>query len=94
MASKYNGIERYVFADVYNFFLKYKDMNNTDSNWEKCIAEGNLLAFKYKNHPLATSMISSTIVQIEHIVNGRLLRGNSHKEWEELLIASHIIGIN
>lgn len=93
MATKYDGIERYMFADVYNFFLKYKDMPKSDNNWEKCIAESKLLAFKYKNHPLATSMIASTIVQLEHIINGRLQRGNTHDEWEKLLVASHTIGL-
>ena len=93
MAVKYEGIERYIFADVYNFYLKFKDMENTDANWEKCISESKLLAFKYKNHPLATSMLASTTIQIEHSVNGRLLKGKSHDEWEQLLIASHKIGI-
>ena len=28
--TKYNGIEKYIFSDLYLFFLKYKDIPNDD----------------------------------------------------------------
>lgn len=92
MAEKYNGIERYIFADAYNFFLKFKDMQNNDYNWEMCIGEAKLLYFKYKNHPLARGVIASTVNQIEHVVIGKPLDGLTHQQWEDALSIAHKMG--
>lgn len=92
MAVKYNGIEKYIFSDIYNFFLKYKDVPNEDYYW-KCIKdESNILCAKYKNHPFARKMIVETILQLEHVITGRKLDGMNHDEWENKLEASHKIG--
>ena len=92
MAEKYNGIERYIFADAYSFFLKFKDMDNTDYNWDLCVKEGNLLYFKYRNHPLARGVISSAIMQLEHIVGNKTIDGLTHEQWEDALSIAHKMG--
>lgn len=92
MAEKYNGIERYIFADAYNFFLKFKDMQNNDYNWNVCIQDANMIYFKYKNHPLARAIISSTINQLEHIITGGELEGLRHEQWEQKLDIAHKMG--
>ena len=94
MAAKYEGLEKFIFSDAYNFFLKYRDMASTDNNWELCIAESNMLANKYRNHPLATSILASVIHQLEHKVNGGAVRGYTDEQWEILLKDSHKIGLN
>jgi hypothetical protein len=90
--TKYEGIERYIFADMYNFFLKYKDMPNTDYYWEQCIGDSKILMFKYKNHPLAREIMSATIFQIEHTVKGTIIDNYTREEWEEKLKVAHKIG--
>lgn len=85
MAEKYDGIERYIFADLYNFFLKYKDMPNTDYYWQICLDDAKVLRFKYMEHPVVTGMIAQVITQIEHKVTGRTLSNLSHEQWEEKL---------
>lgn len=92
MAEKYSGIEKYIFSDVYVFFLKYKDMPNTDYNWECCIHDAQLLYLKYQNHPLARAIVTDTIDQISHVVKNTRLCGYSHEEWEKILTASHRMG--
>lgn len=85
MAAKYEGIEKNIFSDVYLFFLKYKDMSNTDICWEVCLQDAKMLNFKYKDHPLARTMVSATLSQLEHIVNHKPLNGLTHDEWEKAL---------
>lgn len=83
--NKYNGIERYIFADVYNFFLKYKDMPNEDYYWENCLNDSQMLYFKYKNNPFARAMLSSTINQLEAKITGKLQAGLTYEQWDEQL---------
>lgn len=85
MAAKYTGIEKYMFSDIYNFFLKYKDIPNEEYYWEICIKDANGLRFKYKDHPLARGMINLTMSQLEHKICNKPLDGLSHDEWEENL---------
>lgn len=92
MAEKYAGIEKYIFADVYNFFLKYKDIPNQNTYWKKCIADAEILNFKYKDHPLARCLVTSVINQLEHKICGRELNGLTHEQWEINLDIAHKIG--
>ena len=86
MTKKYNGIEKYIFADCYNFLLKYIDMQNTDYYWEKCIEDAKILLFKYHNHNLCRSMVDSTLMQIECVVKGINIEGLSSEQWNALSI--------
>lgn len=92
MAEKYSGIEKYIFADVYNLFLKYKDIPNEDYYWECLTDEARIINFKYKDHPLARAMVVATILQIEHKVSGRLREGLTHEQWEAKLDLAHKTG--
>ena len=88
----YNGIERYIFADTYNLFLKYKDVDNNDFNWDMCIKDAEKLNLKYKNHPLARRVIDATMAQLEHIICSKQSNGLSRDDWEKVLEASHKMG--
>jgi neutral trehalase len=90
---KYNGIERYIFADVYSLYLKYNTMENTDKAWETFIADGNKLLDKYQKHPLARVMVQAVVSQLEHQVGQKALYGLNHEQWEEVLAEQHKMGI-
>ena len=92
MGAPYAGIEKYIFADVYNFFLKYKDIPNEDYYWECCVNDAKILCFKYKEHRLARSMITSVLEQLEHKVGNKPYKGLSHEQWEENLNIAHKVG--
>lgn len=83
MQKTYYGMERYIFSDAYNLFLKYKDMQNTDRNWEMCIEEANNLSDKYCGHALAKNIILATMEQIERIVLKKTLDGLTREQWEQ-----------
>lgn len=83
--AKYTGIEKYIFSDIYLFFLKYKDIPNEDYYWSMCISDANLLRFKYKNHPFACAMINATMNQLEAIINKKPIAGISREDWETQL---------
>jgi hypothetical protein len=90
---KYNGIERYIFADVYSLYLKYNTMPNTDASWEAFVSEGNKLVDKYKKHPLVRSMVLNIMTQLEHQVGGKALCGLTHDQWETILKDQHKMGL-
>lgn len=92
MGAPYSGIEKYIFADAYNFFLKYKDIPNEDYYWECCVADAKSLCFKYKEHKLAMSLINSVLEQLEHKVAGRKSKELTHEQWEENLSVAHKVG--
>lgn len=79
---KYNGIEKYIYSDVYRFFLKYKDCPNTDNTWESIIKDGDSLYKKYQAHPLASKMVMCTMDQLEHIITKKAAKGFTREEWE------------
>lgn len=83
--AKYLGIEKYIFADIYNFFLKYKDIPNEDYYWECLVQDSKILMFKYKNHPLCKDMLLATMEQLEHKIGCRPRKGLTHEQWEETL---------
>lgn len=85
MAQKYNGMEKYIFADVYNFFLKYKDIPNNDEYWNACRLDAQMLVEKYKMNYMAKEMMITTLHQLEHKICGTILSGYSYKQWEDLL---------
>lgn len=85
MADKYQGIEAFIFSDSFILFTKYHNMIGTDEQWENCINDANMLYKKYSGHPLARTIISATINQIEHKVNKTKLDGYSYEQWNEII---------
>ncbi len=85
MAEKYYGIEKYIFSDVYLFFLRFKDMYDTDHNWEICTREANELYKKYKDNPFLKDMVSITMLQLESRVSGRISGGKTAEQWDDIL---------
>ena len=83
--NKYNGIEKYIFSDLYLFFLKYKDIPDNDIYWETCISDARVLNFKWKNHPFARALIADTMSQLEHIIKHTTLDGYTREQWEVIL---------
>lgn len=86
MAEKYIGIEKFIFADTYNLFLKYKDIPDEAYYWEKCIEDSKALQFKYHNHPLATSLTVAVLDQLEHKICKRNRKDRSYIEWESIIL--------
>ena len=94
MTVKYEGIERYIFADLYNFYLAYKDMKDTDENWENCLKKADTLNKKYKSHPLARTVITEIINLLDSEIHHKPLKSRNgieltHENWEKLLLDSH-----
>lgn len=88
----YSGIEKYIFSDAYNFFLKYKDMPNDDYHWDACIKDAGMLGFKYKNHPMMRTILNGVMNQLEHIVCDKAINDMDREQWEENLKVAHKIG--
>jgi len=63
--TKYTGIEKYIFYDVYNFFLKYRFTENNSYNWEHLTADAKILAFKYHDYALAQDLTTAAVAQLE-----------------------------
>lgn len=89
MAVKYNGIEKYIWSDTYNFFLKHHNDSNTDESWNSLLEDARELSEKYNDHPLLRKILVQTIIQIESKVGGRYLDGKSYRQWEQEL--DHVI---
>lgn len=90
--NKYTGIERYIFSDVYNFFLKYKDIPNEDYYWEKCLEDAQMIYFKYKNNPFARALVINTINQLEAKITGVMQDGFTYEQWETQLKSARKMG--
>lgn len=69
---KYDGIEKYIFADVYNLFLKYKDIPDEEYYWNVFLEDYHILRFKYGDTRMVNSMLLAVMEQLEIKV--------SHKE--------------
>lgn len=82
MAEKYTGVEKYIFSDVYNFFLKYKDIPDDDYHWNCCINDAKLLEFKYSHYPFAVKLIADTLNQLQFRKNTEKIHGYTYNEWE------------
>lgn len=80
MSEKYIGMERFIFADAYNLFLKYKDMGDNDYCWERLIKEQEELYTKYNGCNMARDILNSVVAQIEMIKhnNDEYVRMNSN----------------
>ncbi|MBO5388711.1 MAG: hypothetical protein J6A59_11325 [Lachnospiraceae bacterium] len=89
MAVKYNGIEKYIWSDTYNFFLKHHNDSNTDESWNELLEDARQLTIKYHDHPLLRKILAQTIMQIESKVGGRYIEGKSYRQWEYEL--GHVI---
>ena len=85
MAEKYTGVEKYIFSDVYNFFLKYANVPNEDYYWERCISDAKLLYFKYRNYPLAKRMVMDVLEQLEFRLCNKAIDGMTYQQWEAYL---------
>lgn len=84
---KFNGIEKYVFADVYVFFTKYVDGDGSDTYWKNCVEEGRKLCKKYQDFKLCVDMIVATLSDLEFKISGNKDKtGRTYKDWEILLL--------
>ena len=84
MGTKYTGIEKYIFTDTYNFFLKYKSMPNTDYAWELCVNDAKRIVNKYGRHPLVRSIIDGILTDLEMIVANKNINGIDYYGYEKL----------
>lgn len=90
MASeKYNGFEKYLFTDTYNYLLKYKSIRITDGVRQNVLEnlerDCKSLQFKYKDNPYAFMLVAATF---EHLYNGIVYGmegGICLADWEEKL---------
>lgn len=88
----YTGIEKFIFADMYLFFIKYMNIPDEPYYWDCCSKDMDMLRFKYKNHPFAEMILDSTYSQLRHKVKNLTmspLDGQmspmTHDEWEQYL---------
>lgn len=94
--AKYTGIERVIFSDLYNFFLKFKDIPDEKYYWDVLNGDANILKFKFKDHPFASKMIDLTVEQLTHIIKKTEItdtRGRktlTHEQWEKELEVAKI----
>ncbi len=85
MALVYTGVEKYIFRDTYNLFIKYQDMQDDDYYWQCCINDARILAFKYHEYPFAKQMIITIMEQLQLKVKGTKVDGRTYNEWEGVL---------
>lgn len=86
MAEKYSGVEKYIFADTYNLFIKYKDIHRKDDKaWERLISDATKIYHKYNNHPLVRHMVSAVIENIEFKSCERVIDGKTYCDYEKEL---------
>lgn len=85
MAEKYMGMEKYIFTDTYNLFLKFKNMPDTEEHWKIVQADANMLVSKYKGNYLAQEMVLTVLEQLQHKICGNQLNGKTYKQWEKEL---------
>lgn len=92
--AKYAGIERVIFSDLYNFFLKFKDIPDEKYYWDVLNGDAKILKFKFKDHPFACGMVDLTVQQLTHIIKKTTVtdtRGGktlTREQWEaELEVA-------
>lgn len=86
MTNKYLGIEKYIFSDAYNLFLKYKDIDpNNSYYWECCMTDAKSLTSKYHDYPFARELILNVLGQLEFKLCDRTLDGKTYNEWEKIL---------
>ena len=83
--TKYTGVEKYIFSDVYNFFLKYRFTENNSETWECLLADAKVLAFKYHDYAFAQDLIKDTVGHLEFIICGTKIKQRTYNEWEYIL---------
>lgn len=87
----YNGIEKYIFSDMYLFFLKYQGIPDEPYYWNCCEQDMKNLRFKYKNHAFAEMILDSTYSQLRHKVKNIPMHDStgtvvhSYDEWDKQL---------
>lgn len=89
MTEVYSGIERFMFADAYNLFLKYRDMKDIDSEWEQLTVDISNLTMKYNQHRLIMCLTMAVAEQLTHKIENAPINGLSHEQWETVLKDSH-----
>ena len=86
---KYEGFEKYLFTDTYNYFLKYQNMKLND--WNKTDVLSNLerdcnsLVFKYKDNPYASMIVKCTFEQLFNYIVYGCEAATTREQWEEKL---------
>lgn len=68
---KFNGLEKGMYSESYTLFLKYKDMANTEQNWNRLTIESNILIEKFGKCEFIRDLIVTITKQIEKRVSGK-----------------------
>lgn len=93
MANNYCGIEKYIFSDAYNIFLKYKDVPDVEAYINMMYKDLDSYKNKYHNHPLAMKMSLAVVHQLTHIIGGLNLENKTREQWENELSSAHKMGL-
>lgn len=67
LKSNYQGYERYIFADAYNLFLKYRYKVFTNETWTNFVEDAESISKKYRECKLAVDIIMAVLNHIEMI---------------------------
>lgn len=90
---KYLGFERSMWADSYNFFLKYLNIDANDTKmWEELYKDYGDICKKYANHPMIRKLLISVVDDLECRCGTTLIEGKTYKEWEDNIQKSQEIG--
>lgn len=70
MAGKYEGIEKYIFADMYNALTTYITGDGSDVYWEYAVGRIRGLVEQYESHPLAIALGNAVLNELEFKMSG------------------------
>jgi len=81
---KFDGIEKYIFADAYVLLTKYIDGDGrSDQFWGSCVNDARELNKKYRGNKLCLDLVLAVMDDIEYKFNGSIDKtGRVYKDWE------------
>lgn len=85
MARVYDGFERGMWADSYNFFLKYRDIPDNEYYWGLAVRDCTELCNKYHGHPVMVNIMNQTMLLLESKITNRPIGDFTYNQWNNVL---------
>lgn len=82
--SKYNGIERYIFSDLYVIFEKYVNCKDEDATWFGLWDDIKVILNRYEDHPLAEKIALAVILDLENRIIKKNFKNKDLEYWENV----------
>lgn len=80
--NKFNGIEKFIFSDMYVILEKYVNCEDSYELWVKVIDECKMVCKRYDNHPLANDLAVAVMSDLEKRITKKEFKGKSLEYWE------------